>query len=306
MSRRYPDWEIDGKDWPNRSASRFVKADGYDWHIQEMGDPDTPHCLLIHGTGSATHSWRDIIPLLAERYHVVAMDLPGHGFTRPNLARRVSLPQMAKSIALLIDRLEMAPSLIIGHSAGAAIGAQMLLDRKLKARLIGLNPALLPFPGLAARLFPTLAKVLFTNPFVSRIFARMARGPGEVERFLERSTGSKLDADGSEYYGRLLTRSGHCDGAIRMMASWRLEELERRLMDVRVPALLVHGQRDEAIPLSAVRQAAKMMPFSSFVEIAGVGHLAHEEAPEEILRIIAGFVAETEGKMGSDGGVLNG
>ncbi|MDU3043759.1 MAG: alpha/beta hydrolase, partial [Bradyrhizobium sp.] len=58
-----PNWSVDGKDWPNRAASRFVDAAGLRWHVQMMGEG--PVALLAHGTGAATHSWRDLAPLLA-------------------------------------------------------------------------------------------------------------------------------------------------------------------------------------------------------------------------------------------------
>ena len=54
-----------------------VAAGGLRWHVQVAGDG--PVLLLLHGTGAATHSWRDLLPLLAERFTVVAPDLPGHG-----------------------------------------------------------------------------------------------------------------------------------------------------------------------------------------------------------------------------------
>ncbi|MFN5717015.1 MAG: alpha/beta fold hydrolase, partial [Bradyrhizobium sp.] len=72
-------WSRDGTDWPNRNASVFVEAAGIRWHVQRMGEG--PSLLLIHGTGAATHSWRDMLPLLARHFSVVAPDLPGHGFT---------------------------------------------------------------------------------------------------------------------------------------------------------------------------------------------------------------------------------
>ena len=291
MSRRYPEWTIEGQDWPNHKASRFVEADRYKWHVQRMGPakPGAPVCLLLHGTGAATHSWRDLMPLLAIEYDVIAMDLPGHGFTRPTTARQVSLPNMAVSIGLLLEELEASPALIVGHSAGAAIGIQLMLDKCWKIPLVGLNPALMPFPGLAAKLFPQLAKMLFTNPFVSRIFARWARYPGETEKFLRRSTGSRIDAAGALYYGRLFSHSGHCDGAIRMMANWRLEELQKRLSEIETPVLLVHGQKDNAIPRSAVQKAAEMIPQSKIEEVSNLGHLAHEEDPERLADIILKF-----------------
>ena len=62
-----PDWDRDGRDWPHRAASRFVDAAGLRWHLQEFGAPQAPGLLLLHGTGAATHSWRGLAPLLAER-----------------------------------------------------------------------------------------------------------------------------------------------------------------------------------------------------------------------------------------------
>ena len=291
MSRRYPEWTIDGQDWPNHPASRFVEADRYKWHVQRMGPKKAgaPVCLLLHGTGAATHSWRDLMPLLARDYDVIAVDLPGHGFTRPTTARQVSLPKMAASVGLLLEELEASPAIIVGHSAGAAIGLQLMLDKCWKIPLVGLNPALMPFPGLAAKLFPQLAKMLFTNPFVSRIFARWARYPGETEKFLRRSTGSRIDAAGALYDGRLFSHSGHCDGAIRMMANWRLEDLQRRLPHIDTPVMLVHGQRDSAIPGSAVQKAADLIPRGAVEEVGNLGHLAHEEDPERLAGIIRKF-----------------
>ncbi len=296
MSGRYPEWNRDGADWPNREHSRFVAHGGYRWHVQRMGPEGAPHCLLLHGTGAATHSWRDLMPLLAERFDVLAMDLPGHGFTRSNFGQAVTLPGMAASVEALLAEEGFAPELIVGHSAGAAIGIQMLLAGGRKVPLVGLNPALLPFPGLAARLFPSLAQLLFANPVVSVIVARMMRAPAEPERFLKRATGSRLDAAGLRAYRALLTKSGHCDGAIRMMANWRLEDLQESLPMLAAPVLLVHAEGDTAIPRSAVEGAASLIPGARLVTVQGAGHLAHEERPQEIAQLVAGFFDEAQGK----------
>lgn len=287
MSVRYPDWSTDGKDWPNREASSFVRAGGYEWHVQMMGSG--PVCLLIHGTGAATHSWRDVMPWLAKHYCVVTIDLPGHGFTK-GMGQRPTLEGMATSVAVLLDELKYTPDLIVGHSAGVAIAAQLLLDRNWQIPLIGFTPALMPFPGLAAKIFPSLAKMLFTNPFVAIIFSRMAQAPGQTAKFLARATGSKIDAVGAKYYTRLFSKSGHCDGAIRMMANWRLEGLGARLGNLASSVLLVSATKDAAIPKAAVLQAAALIPGCATAEVAGLGHLAHEEDPGQAARIIAEFI----------------
>lgn len=283
---RYPDWATDGRDWPNRDASRFVRSDGYEWHVQQMGQG--PTCLLIHGTGAATHSWRDVMPLLAKHCTVFAMDLPGHGFTK-GMGQRPTLEGMAKSVAALLDELKLTPDLIVGHSAGVAIAAQLLLDRKLQIPLVGFTPALMPFPGLAAKIFPSLAKMLFTNPFVAIIFSRMAQAPGQTGKFLARATGSKINAAGAKYYTRLFSKSGHCDGAIRMMANWRLEGLGARLGNLTSPVLLVSAAKDAAIPKAAVMQAVALILGCKTQEMMALGHLAHEEDPGQAAKIITEF-----------------
>jgi magnesium chelatase accessory protein len=284
---RNPDWTVHGADWPNRAVSRFVDAGGYCWHVQQMGSG--PVCLLLHGTGAATHSWRDVMPLLAKNFTVIAIDLPGHGFTRANFSRKVTLPGMAGSVGELLDALEVVPDLIVGHSAGVAVAAQLMLDRGWAMPLIGFTPALMPFPGLAARLFPSLAKILFTNPFVAVIFSRWAATKGETRKFLERATGSRIDAAGELYYQRLFATSGHCDGAIRMMANWQLEPLRDRLSQLAAPVVLLHAARDNAIPKTSVLAAAALIPGCESVELRGLGHLAHEEDPAQAAAIIGEF-----------------
>lgn len=283
---RYPDWATDGKDWPNRDASRFVRSDGYEWHVQIVGSG--PVCLLIHGTGAATHSWRDVMPLLAKHYTVFAIDLPGHGFTK-GMGQRPTLEGMAASVGALLVELKITPDLIVGHSAGVAIAAQLLLDKQWQIPLIGFTPALMPFPGLAAKIFPSLAKMLFTNPFVAIIFSRMAQAPGQTGKFLARATGSKIEAAGAKYYTRLFSKSGHCDGAIRMMANWRLEGLGAKLSNLTAPVLLVSAAKDTAIPKAAVTQAVALILGCKTQEMMALGHLAHEEDPGQAAKIITEF-----------------
>ncbi len=126
------DWDTDGRAWPNRAFSRFVRAGGLRWHVQVIGQGGTderPIVLLLHGTGASTHSWRALAPLLARRCTVVALDLPGHGFTGTSAkAEGFSLPAVASGIADLFRVLDLSPALVAGHSAGAAVAARLCLD----------------------------------------------------------------------------------------------------------------------------------------------------------------------------------
>ncbi|XBO38521.1 alpha/beta fold hydrolase BchO [Alsobacter sp. KACC 23698] len=278
-----PDWERDGRDWPNREASRFVRAGGLRWHVQVMGEG--PPLLLLHGTGAATHSWRSLAPLLAERFTVVAPDLPGHGFTSPFPRGRPSLTGMARAVADLLAELELAPQVAVGHSAGAAIEIRMTLDGAIApALLVGLNGALLPFGGIAGQLFPPMAKVLFLNPLAPRLFS-WAADRGQVERLL-RNTGSKIDERGLELYGRLFRTPGHVAGALGMMANWDLESFERDLGRLATPTLLLVGGNDQAVLPDVSFQVRDRLADSTVKVLRGLGHLAHEEDPAQVAALI--------------------
>lgn len=290
-----PRWAIEGRDWPLRQHSRFVEAAGLRWHVQHLGEG--PPVLLLHGTGAATHSWRDLAPRLARRFSLFAPDLPGHGFTSAAPPATRSLPGYARLVAGLLAALKVGPALVVGHSAGAAIALRMALDGQLGPRtpIVSLNGALLPFPGPAARLFPALARLLFTNPLAPRLFAFQASLPGQVAGFLDRSTGSRLDATGVDLYARLFRSPDHCAGALAMMAGWDLASLERDLPRLANPLTLVTASADLSVPPSVSERVAKMVPCGRLVMLRGLGHLAHEEAPARVATLIEEAWARAQG-----------
>lgn len=282
-------WDSDGRDWPHREASRFVAAGPLTWHVQEMGSG--PAVVLLHGTGAATHSWRHLMPLLAQHNRVIAMDLPGHGFTRGRPAGGLTLPGMAAAVTALLDKLDVRPERLIGHSAGAAIALRMVRDGFAVREVVGLNAALSPFPGFFAPLFQGLARALVLNPLVPRLFAASARTSGDTGRLLVRSTGSNIDAEGVRCYAMLLGNALHCRGALEMMAGWDLAGLQRDLPKVLARVRLIHGARDAAVPVGSVEQAVKLMPHATLEVLAGLGHLAHEERADLVAEAMAAAAA---------------
>jgi magnesium chelatase accessory protein len=287
-------WERDGADWPNRAASRFVEAAGLRWHVQRMGTG--PTLLFVHGTGASTHSWRALLPLLAPHFDVIAPDLPGHGFTSSPPARLLSLPEMARGLGLLLRTLGAAPTIAVGHSAGAAILARMSLDGLLPELrvLISLNGALLPLRGMPEQIFQPIAKTLLQVPLVPRLFAWRAGERAVVERLLG-GTGSTLDAEGVALYGRLAGSPAHAAAALGMMANWSLRPLQADLPRLKPRLVLVAAQRDRLIPASEAARVKALVPGAEIVELPGRGHLAHEEAPEETVALIERYAAEAGG-----------
>lgn len=287
-----PDFERDGRQWPNRAASRFVRAGGLLWHVQTMGSG--PPLLLLHGAGAASHSWRDMAPLLARDFSVIAPDLPGHGFTQTPPAEGLTLPGMARGVQALLQALGVTPTWIVGHSAGAAVALRMQLDAPSRGGgVISLNGALAPFPGLAANLFPAMAKLLFVNPLAIQMFAWRAARPGAVERLIE-STGSRIDQAGLQHYATLFRTTGHVAGALGMMAHWDLNPLRAEFSAIDFPLTLVAAEGDRAVPAEVAYAVKNMVPGARVNVLPGLGHLAHEEAPERIADIVRDAIERGE------------
>lgn len=245
-----------------------------------------PQLLLLHGTGASTHSWRGLAPLLARDAGVVALDLPGHGFSEPARGDGATLPGVARNVSTLLREIGVQPTVLIGHSAGAAIAARMALDGAQGLELVvSLNGALLPLHGLAGRVFSPLAKLLATNRLVPRLFARHAAVPSRVRR-LVLSTGSRIDDAGVELYGLLVRDPAHVAGALDMMANWDLRELVAALPKLRTPVFLLAGELDKALPPSQSQRAARLLPRACYVALPALGHLAHEEDPQQIYGLI--------------------
>lgn len=276
-------WPADAKDWPLAEYSRQVLHRPHRWHVQEAGTG--PTILLIHGAGGATHSFRGLLPILAKTHQVVAVDLPGQGFTQLGAQQRCGLDHMAEDLLSLCRSESWEPEMIVAHSAGAAIALRLWeLGLHPSKGIVGINAALGNFKGMAGWLFPVMAKALAITPFSASIFAGTTTR--NAVRNLLRGTGSTLDQQGLELYYRLATDKAHVDGTLSMMAQWKLDGLLSRLGQIDAPVHLITGLSDVAVPPQVSRDAATVLPKALLTELANLGHLAHEEDPETIARLI--------------------
>jgi len=225
------------------------------------------------------------MPLLAAHFNVVAIDLPGHGFTGMGPAWQMSLPGMSQALGALLVAIGIAPDVVVGHSAGAAVGIRMCLDQHIHpAAVVSLNGALLPLGGLAGFLFPPVAKLMAAVPLVPHLFSRRADA-ASVQRLID-GTGSTLDAEGADFYRRLLRSPAHAAGALAMMSHWDLVPLERDLPTLHTELTLVVGANDRAVPPAQAQRVRALLPGARLVTMARLGHLAHEEQPEPVTMLV--------------------
>ena len=314
--------------WPNSDRSTRRSAAGIDWHVQiaapehAIRDHDSanrrgegkadvrqpgpapaesdPHALpvvlLLHGTGGSTHEWADVLPPLARDAIVVAPDLPGHGFSR-SIERSawagdpMSLPGMAAAVAELLRTLALRPTVIAGHSAGAAVALRLVLDGHVAPRaVIGFNPALIPPPDIWVQLLAPIAGVVAESSWIANAASWAARRAG-VTRTLLTSSGATLSAEQVARYETLFASPAHCAGALAMMSRWDLPALARDAAGLTVPFAAYAGARDQWVPYGALAEQVARIPGATLVEVPGVGHLLPEEAPQVAVAAIRRAIA---------------
>jgi magnesium chelatase accessory protein len=187
--------------------------------------------------------------------------------------------------------LEFQPRLVAGHSAGAALMLQWALlsaprSGGCSARaLLAVNGALQPLQGLPGLVFPVMARLLRHSRWLPGLVARHAREPSAVRRLIA-GTGSQLDDAGVAQYQALLMQTSHVNGALDMMAGWRLDELLAALPALQPPLWLVTGMADRTVAPQQSRDLARRLPVAVLHELPGLGHLAHEEAPQRVADLI--------------------
>jgi pimeloyl-ACP methyl ester carboxylesterase len=121
-----------------KTRHRMVPAGGLDLFVREAGERAQPGVLLLHGQPTSSHTFRNLMPLLADTAYLVAPDMPGFGFSdAPPLDRyEYSFANIANTFDALIDVLGLERMFLYVHDYGAAVAYQLALRRP--ERVLGL------------------------------------------------------------------------------------------------------------------------------------------------------------------------
>lgn len=265
-----------------------MDAGGWRWHVQRRGNG--PTLLMVHGTGGSTHSWAGAIDALAASHHVVAIDLPGHGFTTALAGTSndavYSLNGLARALGALIHTLDLRIDCAAGHSAGVPLLMQAALDGYITPRrIVGFNPAIVAPPALYIAFVAPLLGLLVERDVVADTGAWLAKGTRLVEYMLSTS-GTTLTPPQLERYRRLCERPAHVHAALTMMSRWDLPRLLRDAATLRVPLTLIGGTRDRWVPPRSIARVVERLPTAHF-DVVDAGHLIPDERPDVVIDVLS-------------------
>lgn len=262
---------------------RLVDVNGVRVHFVEQGSG--PPVVMVHGFGGHTCSFRYLLPELAKRHRVVALDLLGFGYTERTADGDYSMMGQARLVLGLMDALGIERASLLGHSLGgevvmrvAAMAPQRVEKLILAASVSGYRIPTLP-PVLLKPLSPLLARIAGRSVF-KRLFYDPSLATDEVR----------------EAYLAPARIRGHLDGLYRVIEQMRRDR-PIASQDIRAPVLILWPEAERILPARSLRRLRKRFPRAPVIIIERAGHLLLGERPEECLAAIREFLHDAGGEQ---------
>lgn len=294
LALRTPDepWDRLRADYAGPSSSFLEVAPGLRVHVRDEGARDAPALFLIHGSNASLHTWEPWVGRLGDRYRLVSLDLPGHGLTGPAPDDCYTPDCMARTVEAVRDRLGIERLAIAGNSMGGNVALSYALahpERVTGLILVDSSGA----PVRADRPAPLGFRIART-PIVRDLAAHITPR-SVIERTLEQSVSVEAvvtDAAVDRYW-RLLRAPGNREATMRRFAEGIPQRSPADLAPLRsMPTLILWGEADRLIPVSAALWFKAALPDSKLVVYPGIGHLPQEEAPDRSAADVAAFLAQ--------------
>ncbi len=266
-------------------ASRFVAVDGMEVHYRDEGRG--PVLLLLHGSNASLHTWEGWVRELKSDYRLIRLDLPGHGLTGPHPENRYHWAEAAQFVDHFAQKLKLDRYVVVGNSMGGGIAWNYALafpQKVEKLVLIGARgiPPKEPLP-LAFRAygwpgFNALLTVFTPRWMVAQSVREVYGDPDKVSEAL------------IDRYFDLGLREGNRGATAYRMSHLDTYQATPRLAELKVPTLILWGEKDTWILPKYGHEFARRIPGAKLVLYPGLGHVPMEEAPEETAREVRAFL----------------
>lgn len=247
--------------------------------------------LLIHGLLGYSFCWRRNFEALGRHFDVIAPDLPGIGFSQRPPGLDCSLRAAAARMLRLLDALGIEQADVIGNSHGGGIAAAMAVDAPGRVRRLILSAPINPWSEHGKLITAALASRAGRVAFPA-IWTGLRRMRGYVLRRMYGDP-ARIPAGSVEGYVAGLAAPGTTDYLLSVIRCWHshLRELERIYPRLDLPVLLLWGDRDSAVLPQSAERLRSVIPHAQLRILPGVGHLPHEEVPDEFDRIVLEFLS---------------
>lgn len=264
---------------------------------REAGNPQAPTVLLLHGFAASSFMFRELIPALADRYHVVAPDLPAFGFTESPARGEYdyTFAQLADTIGRFTEQLGLNRYALMVHDYGAPVAWRLAVAHPQRVTAIisqngnayeeGLGSGWAPIQRYWQEPTPENRAALHEFPTPASIKWQYLEGVSDP---------TSVSPDGYTLEGLHITRSGMADIQLDLLLDYASNvalypTFQEYFRTSRPPLLAVWGQNDPFF-LPAGAQAWKRDIPEADIRFYDTGHFALETHAGEIIPVIRSFL----------------
>ena len=237
-----------------------------------------PAVVFVHGFGASLYSWRHQLESVLQAGHrVVAFDNAGFGFS-DHPAGGFGNAAYTELVLALLDSLGIPDAVLVGHSMGGQIAAEVAVAAPHRVRgLVLMDPSGYRGP-MEWRGLRQKAASLLSRTAVAAILRYCFADPRRVTR-----------NDIDQYYAPVARPAGR-RAIARVLAEFRFDILRGRAAAIAAPTLILWGTADRVIPFQSVADLANDLPRGAVVLIRDAGHNPQEEQPAEVNRQLIAYL----------------
>jgi len=276
---------------------RTVDVAGVRVFYREAGPKDAPHVLLLHGFPASSHMFRNLIPALADRYHVIAPDYPGYGQSdMPDRARfAYTFDRFGELVDGLLDQLGVRRYAMYVMDYGAPVGWRLAL--KHPERVTGLIVQNGNAYDEGLKEFWDPIKAYWSDGSDAHRRALYALVAPQTTKF-QYTDGvadvSRIDPDNWVHDQTLLDRPGNAEIQMDLFYDYRTNlplypAVQAYFRKHRPPTLLVWGKNDKIFPADGAHPYKRDLPDVEF-HLLDTGHFALEDKADEMVPLIRDFL----------------
>lgn len=299
------------EDWGGRTErwsgvrSEVLDVRGTAVHTLRTGDDRAGlPILLVHGLAGSASNWLEVLPTLAERGPVLAMDLPGFGWTEPPRKEAARVTANARFLRALLDELGWERVEVHGNSMGGLISVLFAAREPDRVeRLVLASPALTSsrrdmtqldrstllqfapfyFQTVGARLLQRVYARTTPQKLYEQAASYLHADPARVSPEMHAVSLENVER-GRELSWRLPAFTVATNSLVRTVTSRR--RLEQAVAAVAAPTLVLWGDQDRLIGTPVIDRAAHLRPDWRIEILDGVGHVAMFESPQRYLDVV--------------------
>lgn len=263
-------------------------------HYVEAGKKGRQIALLIHGWSSSWYATSPLLGQLAQRFHVIAVDLPGYGQS-PSLKETTTIPKYADLLAELIGQISDGPVVLVGHSMGGMISLTLALSHPiLVERMVLLSPTISGRLSTAINLFISPITMMERFSLGSLLVtATESAVVGLTDRLMRPvSFAERTGITEGDYEKLRMDARKKGQGRVRAECYRAMLEndLSGRINAIETPSLVIWGAEDNTVPLRDAGVVADEWPAADLRILPKAGHWPQFEAPDTTRRMVAVFL----------------